>query len=271
MTLLLQPYIEQLAHWPRAGRHILAQFDVYSPPSEALHGHRHDAGLLELRHHGGHGCRRQPSRSTAPVHVSSASLCRPQVGKSDRQRFEGLALHDGFGTPSTNDAISSAVESEHLQRLKQGVDQPDVTDELASIDRQLLGSVDRRGRWREDFADPVRRYLERARLRQRGHTLATPACDIRNKDVAAEVKLWLDQDDPTTRSSSTTVERAIELASEAGGGASVRRRRAGTGVKLTVENLSHKMSGHGSEIIVRGAAPWWIGHGPDSLAGCAAS
>lgn len=27
MTLRLEPYVEQLAHWPRAGRHILAQFD----------------------------------------------------------------------------------------------------------------------------------------------------------------------------------------------------------------------------------------------------
>jgi len=43
-----------------------------------------------------------------------------------------------------------------------------------------------------------------------------------------QVKFWLDQDDPTTRSSSTAVERAIELASKAGGSASVRRRRAGT-------------------------------------------
>jgi hypothetical protein len=30
MTLLLEPYVEQLAHWPRAGRHILAQFDEES-------------------------------------------------------------------------------------------------------------------------------------------------------------------------------------------------------------------------------------------------
>jgi hypothetical protein len=27
MTLLLEPYVEQLPHWPHAGRHILAQFD----------------------------------------------------------------------------------------------------------------------------------------------------------------------------------------------------------------------------------------------------
>lgn len=27
MTLLLEPYVEQLPHWPRGGRHILAQFD----------------------------------------------------------------------------------------------------------------------------------------------------------------------------------------------------------------------------------------------------
>jgi len=47
----------------------------------------------------------------------------------------------------------------------------------------------------------------------------------------------------------------------------MRRRRAGTGVKFTVENLSHKMRGDGSEIIVRGAAPCWIGHGHSSLAG----
>ena len=47
----------------------------------------------------------------------------------------------------------------------------------------------------------------------------------------------------------------------------MRRRRARTGVKLPVENLSDKMGGHGSEIIVRGAAPCWIGHGHGSLAG----
>ena len=27
MTLVLEPYVEQLTHWPSTGRHILAQFD----------------------------------------------------------------------------------------------------------------------------------------------------------------------------------------------------------------------------------------------------
>ena len=27
MTLSLQPYLEQLPHWPQTGQHILAQFD----------------------------------------------------------------------------------------------------------------------------------------------------------------------------------------------------------------------------------------------------
>jgi hypothetical protein len=50
MTLLFEPYVEQLAHWPSAGRHILAQFDdesivVYQAyrPEIGLHAAEHGA------------------------------------------------------------------------------------------------------------------------------------------------------------------------------------------------------------------------------------
>lgn len=82
-----------------------------------------------------------------------------------------------------------------------------------------------------------------------------------------EVKLGLDEDDPATRSATTAVEGAIELTSQARGGARVGRRRSRTGVKLTVQNLSHQMSGYRLEVIVRGTGPCWIGHGRGSLAG----
>ncbi len=81
------------------------------------------------------------------------------------------------------------------------------------------------------------------------------------------MKLWFDENDPATWSTATAVEWAVELASQAGGGASVRRRRARTGVKFAVEKLGHEMSGYRSEVIVCGAAPCWIGHSQARLAG----
>ena len=194
-------------------------------------------------------------------------LCRPQIGKPNRQRFERFTLHDGLCAPSTDNAISSTVESKHFQCLNERVDEPHVSDALPAIDRDLLRSVDRRSRRRKNLADPVRCELECARLRKGRHAFAAPARYIRNKHVAAQVKLWLDENDPATRSTTTAVERAIEFACQAGGRARVRWRRAGTGVEVTVENLRYEMSGHRSEVIVGGVAPCSIGHGRASLAG----
>lgn len=39
------------------------------------------------------------------------------------------------------------------------------------------------------------------------------------------------------------------------------------GVKLAVDQLRHEMRRHDLEVIVRGAAPCWIGHGPLDIAG----
>lgn len=68
----------------------------------------------------------------------------PQIGKPNRQCFEGLALHDGFFPPRADEAISGTVESKYFQGLKQRVDEPHVPDTLSRVDRKLLGSINRR-------------------------------------------------------------------------------------------------------------------------------
>jgi hypothetical protein len=75
------------------------------------------------------------------------------------------------------------------------------------------------------------------------------------------MELRLDQDDPTARSTTTTVKRPVQFAAEAGGSASVGRRRARTGMELAVEDLSHEMSRYRSKIAVSCAASCWISHG----------
>ena len=70
------------------------------------------------------------------------ALRRPQVGEPNRKRLERLALHHGVCAPGTHDAIAGAVETEHLQRLKQRVDEPHVGDPLSRVDWKLFSSVD---------------------------------------------------------------------------------------------------------------------------------
>ena len=73
-----------------------------------------------------------------------APLGGPQIGKPNRQCFEGFALHDGFCAPRADEAIPSAVESKYFQGLKKWIDEPHVPDTLSRIDRDLLGSIIRR-------------------------------------------------------------------------------------------------------------------------------
>ena len=74
--------------------------------------------------------------------MAERSLHRPQIGEPNRQSLKGLDLHDGFGAPGADDAVSHAVEPKHLQRLKERIDEPDMCDALSSVNRQLLRSVD---------------------------------------------------------------------------------------------------------------------------------
>lgn len=187
-------------------------------------------------------------------------LRRPQVCQSNRQRLEGLALNDCFGAPCANDTVTNSVEPKHLECLKERIDEPYVTNTLPPVDGELFGSIDRGGGRRQDLADPIGGKLERARLGQGGHALATPTGDIGDEHVSMQVKLGLIEDDPSTGTATTAVERPIELCSKARGSTSVVRRRTRARDQLAVEELCHEICGDLSEVIVCRATPGGISH-----------
>jgi hypothetical protein len=74
--------------------------------------------------------------STLHLHVAAVARLRgPQISESNRERFEGLALHDDLAAPYASDAIAGTIETQDLEGLQQRVNEPNVGDLLPAIDR----------------------------------------------------------------------------------------------------------------------------------------
>jgi hypothetical protein len=71
----------------------------------------------------------------------------------------------------------------NLQGAGIGVDQPEVDDALATVDRDLLSPVGTGGAGAEDLAHPVRRWLEPGGIGQTRQALAPPSGEVRDQDV----------------------------------------------------------------------------------------
>jgi hypothetical protein len=103
---------------------------------------------------------------------------------------------------------------EGFERSRDGIDEPEVRNALARVDRHFFCTVDRRGRRRENLADTIGSQLERGCIGKFGHARSAPTSEIGNEDVAAEVKFRFVEEDPATRTALATMKRAGELATE---------------------------------------------------------
>lgn len=69
-------------------------------------------------------------------------------------------------------------------------------DAMARIDGELLGAIETLGARGEDLTHPVGRDGEKGHIGKSRHSLAPPAGDVGDEDVAAEVELGLVEEDP---------------------------------------------------------------------------
>ena len=90
-------------------------------------------------------------------------------------RVERFGMDDGITVPRADDAVASTVETEHFQRPRRWVHEPHVLNSLPSVDGKLSGTIERRRRGREHFANPIRRELEGRYFRKHRQAFAAPA------------------------------------------------------------------------------------------------
>src|SRR5688500_15633189 len=104
-------------------------------------------------------------------------------------------------------------EPEYLERLRQRIDQPSVSDLVPGVDGQLVSPVRGGSGWREHFADPVRRQLERGNFRHFWHALAAPTGEVGYEDILCKMQLRFEQDHPSAGTRVAAAER-VELTTQ---------------------------------------------------------
>ena len=153
---------------------------------------------------------------------------------------------------NVDDAVAALVVLEDLERHRLGVDEPHVLDAVEAVDAELVTAVEMsRGR-REHLADPVRREREERLIDGHfGHALASPAGEIGDEHVGAQVPLGLEEEAPAARAASAACKRWIEIAPEPGARERVPRRRTRVRVKRAEDLLAHHVRGERREIVVQ--------------------
>jgi len=165
---------------------------------------------------------------------------RPPAPHVQLHRVEGLGADRPGPFVLRRDDPVPVLQPKHLERLLPWIDEPGVAHALPSVDRELAYPVDAYGGRREDLADPVRCLLEKRHVGEHRHPLASPASQVRDQDVRAEVQLRLDQDPPPSRASRRTglpVEGTEQGVPHRGRGPGVGRRGPGPGEQFTVDDL----------------------------------
>ena len=89
-----------------------------------------------------------------------------------------------------------------------------MNDLLARVDRPLRSPVECPGRWRKDFAHPVRRKREVRHVGVFRHAFAPPTREIGHHDIVAQVQFRLVDDPPAAGTVAVVVEGASDLGAE---------------------------------------------------------
>ncbi len=142
----------------------------------------------------------------------------------------------------------------YLDGLLTGVDQPCPVNPIRMVDVELEDSVTTGSARRQHLAYPLRRNLKVSQVPiklVRG--LRSPACQIGNQDVVAEMQLGFMENRPTTRPSSPELERRREKTANPTRASDVSRGRARLQVELARDQLGDLMLGGVQHILVGGA------------------
>ena len=98
----------------------------------------------------------------APARVASL---RPEPSQPELDRLERLDARGDVAGVRRQQRPTPAVVPQHLQRARDGIDQPGVGDAVLAVDAELLLAIQANGGRREDFADPVGGQREEGGLR----------------------------------------------------------------------------------------------------------
>ena len=123
-------------------------------------------------------------------------------------------------------------------------------DAFAGVDRALVLEVDPARRCGQDLARPVRCKWEVRCFGTVRHSLSTPAREIGDEDLVAEVQLRLGEDPPSTRAAAALAERRAELEAEERGSDGVRRRRPRVRVERPVDDFGDLVRGRVEHVLI---------------------
>jgi hypothetical protein len=119
--------------------------------------------LLEEMSHGA-SLRRRSARRAVPALRSLScpqtrvrKISRAEVGEDQLDGLEGFGSYQGVFFEGGEQGPSGVTAPVNLQRPKNGIEEPTMTDLLARIDRQLAGAIAGSGFRRENLAHPVGR------------------------------------------------------------------------------------------------------------------
>src|SRR2546422_32307 len=178
----------------------------------------------------------------------------PPAAHVELERFERFGADEysplvcGCRDPTATD---QAVD---LERPCERIDEPEMSDPFARVDRHLAVAVERAGAGGERLAGPVRSLLEPGDVREFGHVLAPPARKIRDEDIVAEVQLGLVQDPPAARlpCRARRLVEGAQVHAHRRGGERVGRGGPGARDQLAVDELGHQVLGSLDDVLVGG-------------------
>lgn len=215
------------------------------PFFEAVHCESHDFARRDPLEE----FERPPGFRTDP-----SALPSPKPRQLQLKRIERCHTRRLRPPPRAEQLAASSHEREGFEGLQARVNQPNVRDAFASVNREFRDPVEGIRRGRKHFRHPVGRGLEGGGVGYFGHAGTAPAGKVGDKDIGAEVQLGFIEDDPTARAAGTAVEWVAEYHAQQRGDCGVGTAGAGLSVELSADDLAHHVARQREEIAVGGVA-----------------
>jgi hypothetical protein len=191
------------------------------------------------------------ARSSSFDGIVTVPVTSPQGRKLEPQRLERWDRHDCLVAMRAHEAIRRSIQPEHLERARQRIDEPHVTDAFARVDGHLVGTIDCRGGRGEDLTGPVWCELEGGRLRHLRHPFPPPPRQVGNENIAVQMKLRFIENDPSAWTANAAIERAVQEGTHARCRARVWRRRTRKRMELAIDELRDQVIRNCGEVVVR--------------------
>lgn len=183
------------------------------------------------------------------------ALPSPKALQIELDCFKWLGAHDVVAAVSYQEYPVVAVEAVGFEGLVEGVEEPEVRDTGASVERELFGAVEAAGRGREDFAYPVGSKGQEALARERRQALSPPTGDVGYDHVFGQVKLGLLQNPPAAGAAVTKLHARKQRGAERGRARGVGNGGSRADVQLARYQLSHQMLWQRDEVVVGRGSP----------------